>query len=136
MRRVVVDTSALIRLYVPDGEVPAGLVDDIDRAVSGDTALLVPDLALAEAGQVLRKKEQSGFLSPSETDEILGAILDLPLDVVGHRGLLTDAIAVGRAHNLTVYDALFLALALDRRAYLMTADARLMAAFSSEQEPS
>ena len=134
MRRIVLDTSAIIRLYVPDGVVPEGLADDLDSAASGDVALLVPELALAEVGQVLKKKEQAGFLTPAESDEILDAILGLPLDIVGHRDILRTAVDVARDRGLTVYDALFLALALDRKAELVSADARLMAAFATEIE--
>ena len=133
MRRVVLDTSAIIRLYVPDGAVPDGLAEDVDRAASGDVALLVPELALAEIGQVLKKKEEAGFLTSSECDEILDAVLGLPLDVVGHRDILRAAIDVSRDRSLTVYDALFLALALDRRAELTSADKRLSAAFAAER---
>ena len=133
MKRVVLDTSAIIRFYVPDGDVPEGLAEDVDAAVSGDVALLVPELALAEVGQVLKKKENAGFLAPAESDEILEAILGLPLDVIGHRDILSSAIDVSRRRNLTVYDALFLALALVHRAELISADKKLLRAFSMER---
>ncbi len=132
MRRIVLDTSAIIRLYVPDGVVPKGLADDLDGAASGDVALLVPELALAEVGQVLKKKERAGFLTAAESDEILDAILGLPLDIVGHRDILRTAVDVSRSRGLTVYDALFLALALDRKAELVSGDKRLLAAFAAE----
>ncbi len=134
MRRIVLDTSAIIRLYVPDGVVPEGLADDLDRAASGDVALLVPELALAEVGQVLKKKEKAGFLTPAESDEILDAVLELPLDIVGHREILRTAVDVSRDRGLAVYDALFLALALDRKAELVSADVRLQAAFAAESD--
>lgn len=133
MRRLVLDTSAIVRLYVPDGPLPEGLAEELDRAASGDVALLVPELALAEVGQVLKKKERAGFLAPAESDEILEAILALPLDVVGHRAILRAALEVSRRRNLTVYDGLFLALALDRRAELVSADERLRSAFAAER---
>jgi len=132
MRRVVLDTSAIIRLYIPDGPVPAGLPKDVEDAARGDVALLVPEIALAEIGQVLARREAAGILTASECDEILDAILDLPLDVIGHRGLLRSALEIARKRNLTVYDGLFLALALDRRADLTSVDKRLSSAFAAE----
>ncbi|MCK6526320.1 type II toxin-antitoxin system VapC family toxin [Myxococcota bacterium] len=122
MRSVVIDSSALIRLYLPDGPLPEGLEDVVDSASRGDALLLVPELALAEAAQVLRKKELAGLLSAPEADEVLEAILGLPLHVVGHRELLLLALTLSRTHRATVYDALFLALSVDRGAGLMTAD--------------
>ena len=81
----------------------------------------------------MKKKEQAGFLSSTECDEILDAILELPLDVIGHRGILRAAVKLSRKRRLTVYDALFLALAQDRRAALISADGRLSAAFAAER---
>lgn len=129
MKVTVIDTSALIRLYVPDGPVPSGLEDAIEDAWRGDGALLMPNLALVEAAQVLCKKEQRGFLSAEEVDEIFDAILDLPIETIGHRDLLVEALALARAHALTMYDALFLATAKARKAELITADAALRKAF-------
>ena len=91
MNLSVVDTSALIRLYVPDGPVPQGLEEAVDAAGRGDAALLVPELALAEVGQVLLRKETAGVLSSSEAAEILEAVITLPLEVVGHRALMLTA---------------------------------------------
>ncbi len=129
MKGYVIDTSALIRLYVPDGPLPEELEAAVEAAWRSDAALIVPELALAEAAQVLRKKEKAGFLQPAETEEILSSLLLLPLEIVGHRDLLEDALAVARNDDLTVYDALFLVLARSKGADLVTADAVLATAF-------
>ena len=50
MRAVVVDTSALIRLYVPDGPIPEGLEAAMGAAWRGEALLIAPDLLLAEVG--------------------------------------------------------------------------------------
>ncbi|MSP59890.1 MAG: PIN domain-containing protein [Myxococcales bacterium] len=121
----VADTSALIRLFVPDGPLPDGFESAIDAAGRGDLILLVPDLATAEAAQVLHKKEQGGLLKRVEADEILALLLALPFETVGHAPYLPRAVALARTHRLTVYDALFLAVATARHATLYTADAKL-----------
>jgi predicted nucleic acid-binding protein len=133
MKAFVVDTSALIRLFVPDGPIPNGLEDAVDLAWRGEAALLAPELALAEAAQVLCKKERAGYLSADESDAIRAEILGVPVDYTGHGGLLEDAVSIARDCDLTVYDALFLALANQRRAELITADARLLG--RREQRP-
>jgi predicted nucleic acid-binding protein len=129
MTVAVLDTSALIRLYVPDGPLPTGLEEAIEDAWRGDGALMMPELALAEAAQVLWKKEQRGLLTTEEVEEILDAILDLPIESLGHRDLIAEALALAREHSLTAYDALFLAVAAQRKADLITADAALRKAF-------
>jgi len=122
MKVAVLDTSALIRLFVPDGPLPEGLEELVALALRAEAVLYVPGVALAEAAQVLRKKEKAGYLTPAEADLILQALLDLPLDLVSERALATDAMALARATGLTVYDALFVALAKKKRGELVTAD--------------
>ncbi|MDY7037936.1 MAG: type II toxin-antitoxin system VapC family toxin, partial [Thermodesulfobacteriota bacterium] len=83
----------------------------VASAWRGETALLVPESVLAEVVRVLWKKEGAGSLNSSEVDQMLFYILDLPIEIVGHDDLLPDAVLIARSHNLTIYDALFLALA-------------------------
>ena len=76
MRIIVPDTSALARLYVPDGPIPEGLEEAVNAAWRGEIALVVPELALAEFVQVLWKKEQAGYLRSLEVDEIVAAFMN------------------------------------------------------------
>ena len=132
MKIVVVDTSALIRLYVPDGPIPDNLEEHISSALSAETTLLIPELALAEFAQVLWKKEQAGHLTSSEVDEIMSAFLDLPLEIFGHYDILSEALSLARRYTLSVYDALFLALAGNRKAEFITADQILKDVFGKD----
>ena len=129
MKLAVADTSALIRLFVPDGPIPPGFEAFVESAWRADALLLAPELALAEAGQVLHRKVQQGLLQSDQADEILEAILDLPLEFIGHRELIPAAIKVAQSHRCTVYDALFVALAIARGGSLFTADEALANAF-------
>ncbi|MFO8071181.1 MAG: type II toxin-antitoxin system VapC family toxin [Polyangia bacterium] len=129
MSVAVVDTSALVRLYVPDGPLPRDLEAAVESAWRGDGVLMAPELVFVEAAQVLLKKETRGVLTRKETSLIMDAILDLPLEALGHRDLLPGAISLSRDHSLNAYDALFLSAAVNRGASLITADARLRAAF-------
>jgi len=126
--RWVLDASAAIRLFVPDGPLPAQVEDAIDAAARGDDTLLAPELLPAEVAQVLLKKERAGLLEPSEAAQVQQAIDELPVVLVSHRELLPGANRLARAHGLTIYDALYLALAKGRHAHLLTADERLGAA--------
>jgi len=86
---------------------------------------MAPEIALAEAAQVLRKKELAGYLSREEADAILSEVLSLPLELTGHRELAETSTAIARERNLSVHDSLFLALAETRHAGLITADEAL-----------
>lgn len=131
MKTVVLDTSALIRLYVPDGPLPKGLEEHIALAWQAEAVVIIPELALVEAAQVLWKKESAGYLESSEVDEICTCILELPLEIIGHYALLPDVFSIVRQHQLTAYDALFIVLAQKRKAGLITADQKLLKVFQN-----
>jgi predicted nucleic acid-binding protein len=131
MRSVVVDTSALIRLFVPDGPVPDGLEALLADAERGDVVVEMPELAWAEVVEVLRKKESRGLLDAETVDAITETLMHLPIRFVSHRELIQDALRIARSNALTVYDSLFFALATARRGGLVTADDRLARAFAA-----
>ena len=54
----VLDTSALLRLYLADGPLPPSLELAMQRGCSGDALLLIPDLCLLECASVLLKQVQ------------------------------------------------------------------------------
>lgn len=125
MKATVIDTSALLRFYIPDGPLPDGLEATVESALRSEVTLLAPELALAEAAQVLLKKQQAGLLKTAEANDILAALLDLPIDFIGHRELLPTALPLAHQLAITVYDALFLSLAAMQHAALITADKSL-----------
>ncbi len=125
MRIAVLDTSALLRLFIPDGPVPDGLEEIVEQAWRAEAILLAPEQALSEAGQVLLKKQEAGLLEASEVGEILKSILSMPLETMGHREILADSLHLAAKKKLTVYDALFVVLASKRGAELYTADRKL-----------
>ena len=75
----VLDTSALLRLYLVDGPLPPLLEPVIHRGCSGDALLLIPDLCLLECASVLLKQVQRQLLSADESRAILADVLQLPL---------------------------------------------------------
>ena len=121
----VVDTSALIRLFVPDGPIPDTLEGALRSAERGEDVLCAPDLILAEAGQVLHKKRIAGLLTDDEVSRMVGDILSLPIRITPHSDIISPACQIAAREVLTVYDALFLALAEKLGGRLITADAVL-----------
>ena len=131
----VIDTSALLRLFIPDGDVPAWLHAFVGDAERGLHQAIAPELLAAEAANAVLKKQRLGELSASEAAELLADIMALPIRLMPHRPLVDAAFQQARQLNLTVYDALFLALAVDRGAVLFTADADLAQAARSLEIP-
>ena len=89
------------------------------------SGLIAPELIYAECGQVLHKKRTQKILTDEELNGLLDSILDLPIRLFAHGDLLKPACDLAAELNLTVYDALFLALAKRHSAPLLTADGKL-----------
>ena len=122
----VVDTSALIRLFVPDGPLPndfEGFLRGVERGIN---IVIAPELLLAEAANVINKKQISGELSESESDQLFSEILSFPVRLFPHRPILPRAFELARVHKLTVYDTLYLSLAEEHGAVIFTCDRRLL----------
>lgn len=118
----VIDTSALIRLFVPDGPLHPEVETAFNRAASGADLVLAPHLLLAEAANVLLRKRRRDELSAQELRELLQAVESLPIRLCEHGPLLFPACALAEAHGLSAYDALYLAVAEQHSARLITND--------------
>ncbi len=122
----VVDTSALIRLFVPDGSLPDGF-DEFMRGVErGLNTAIAPELLLAEAANVINKKRKSEEFDENESNQLLSAILSVPIRLFPHQPVIFRAFKMAGEHNLTVYDTLYLALAEDHGAVIFSADRKLL----------
>jgi len=67
----VVDTSAIVRLFVPDGPLHPEIEAALNRAMHGADVVLAPDLMLAESANVLLRKQRRGELSSEEARAII-----------------------------------------------------------------
>lgn len=119
---LVIDASVAIKWYVPEDD------DTRARAILGSgRPLLAPDLILAEIGNILRKKMRHGTLAPQDAEEIAECFLrETGMSVVSSTVLLLRAVQLATAHGLSVYDALYVALAVQDNIVAVTADERLV----------
>jgi predicted nucleic acid-binding protein len=121
----VVDTSALIRLVVPDGPLPNDFEAFWRGVERGLNIAIAPELLLAETANVLTKKHTAGELSKVESDQLHSDILAVPIRFFPHRPVILRAFELAIAHRLTVYDTLYLALAEEHSAVIFTGDSKL-----------
>ncbi len=119
--RLVVDASVAIKWYVPE----LGSADAVAIFQTGHD-LLAPDLLVAELGNILWKKVRRGEISADEGGVIVDAFLTAcPLALWPSGPLLRPALEIATAFDRTVYDSLYLAVALAEGVPLVTADERL-----------
>jgi predicted nucleic acid-binding protein len=99
----VVDTSALIRLFVPDGPMADGFEDFLYGIERGINTAIAPELLIVEAANVLNKKQISGELSGDESYRLLADLLSVPIRIFPHRPLIQRAFDLARKYQLSVY---------------------------------
>lgn len=85
--------------------------------------LLVPDLLIVEVGSVLWKKSRSNEITGDDVRAIMHAFtVHSPLSLIQSSELMPSALELAMAQDLTVYDSLYIALAIATSAKLVTVD--------------
>ena len=117
MTRYVIDASVAVEYLL---KTPLGLAmaDLIERA-----ALIAPELLDAEVLSALRGAVLGGRLDEARALAALDDLADWPLDRIPNRTLAR--LAWRHLHNVSAYDAFYIATARAHNAALLTADGRL-----------
>src|SRR5688572_1359356 len=126
MPSVVVDASIAVKWLVPE----PGSDWAIQRRESWreqDLFPCAPDFLLVELHNIIWKKARRGQIQP--TDPVIGLVptFGLNLNWWPAQSLLSTAFLRAIQHDITIYDALYVALAQHLRATLCTADLVLAA---------
>ena len=119
---IVVDASAAVEVLL---NTPAG-GRVAERLFAAGETLHAPHLLDIEIAQVLRRYASSGELEPARGLEALEDLANLPLTRYPHDFFLPRIWEL--RHNVTAYDAVYLALAEALAAPLLTRDAALASA--------
>jgi predicted nucleic acid-binding protein len=89
-----------------------------------DEELIAPSLWLVEAANALWRRTATGELTARQANARLSALLDAPVASLAMETLVTAALQLASAIDHPVYDCLYLALAIDRTTFVVTADRR------------
>lgn len=119
---IVADASALVEVLLRRQTAEA----IANRLFASGLALQVPHLLDVEVAHVIRRHAASGAIDPERGRELLSDLVDLPMQRHPHDWLLPRVWEL--RHNLTAYDALYVALAEALDAPFVTRDQRLAAA--------
>jgi predicted nucleic acid-binding protein len=129
----VLDASVAVKWFLPPAaetlvaEARQLLKDYRDRTLH----IVVPDLFWLEAGNVLWKAARRGLFSLSSAEEALRTLDEWDFPTLPSRPLLDEAFAIAAAFDRTVYDSVYVALAVASRFPLITADERLANALAA-----
>jgi predicted nucleic acid-binding protein len=116
----VVDASVVLKWFVPEIHSEAAR-----RLLAAPHEFVSPDVLFAEVGNAIWKKVRKGELTAEDGRKLAADISGIAVETIATRGLMVDAHALATTTGLTVYDALYLALAVRLETALITADDKL-----------
>jgi predicted nucleic acid-binding protein len=130
---LVLDASVALKWVVPSANEPlaAESLRLLKRYTDGEINFIVPDIFWAEVGNVLWKgvrqqRWQPGFAGTTAADMRVRDFF-----TVASQELLVEALTIALAHDRSVYDCLYVALAIQFKIEMITADERLANALAS-----
>jgi predicted nucleic acid-binding protein len=103
----------------------------LDRFGKGQVDFLVPDLFWVELGNVLWKAARVGRCNPKDAEEAMLAMRSRNLPTVPSDKLLEEALSIALTFDRTMYDSVYVALAVQAHCELITADERLANALAA-----
>ncbi len=115
----VVDTSLVIKWFVPEVHSEAAR-----RWLGASHDYVAPDLLFSEAGNVVWKKVRRRELYETDARHLVTDLARVAVETVATRSLLEDALAIALTTGITVYDAMYLTLAVRLETAVITGDDR------------
>lgn len=133
MTRWILDASVAAKWYLPATTEPFALeaYEIFARWRRNEIKLIVPDHFWVELGAVLWKAVRQGRLDRDSAQSGMRRLLGQDLPVVSGVNLIEAALAIALEHQRTVYDTLYVALAIQESGEMITADERLVNALGS-----
>ncbi len=133
MSLVVVDASVAVKWFLPEtGESlvseAIALLDEYDRE---EVRFAVPDLFYVETASAIWKAVRVGRVPRAFGDQALVLLTQRKFPTVPSLKLLDKAFQIAVDHGRTVYDSLYVALAVQTNSQLITADERLANSLAS-----
>ena len=127
MSLVVVDASVAAKWFLPEDREALvsealALLDKYDRE---EVQFVVPDLFYVETASAIWKAVRAGRVSRAFGDQALDLLTQREFPTVPSLKLLDNAFEIATAYGRTVHDSLYVALAAQRNAQIITADERL-----------
>lgn len=113
---IVVDASIVVKWAVEEPGRPEALA-----VLEADGPFVAPDLIFAELANVLRRKERMGEIAVEQTALAVEAVAGALFATFPSSDVWPEALRLARLLDHSVYDCMYLAVALDRGP-LVTAD--------------
>ncbi len=133
MTSVVVDASVAVKWCLPSvrEELVAEAEGLLESSRRDQFRFLVPDLFWVEVANALWKAVKRSEMSSNNAAAALSFLRDLDIATLPSIDLVPQAMDLAIGHGRTVYDSLYVALAMQSKSSLITADERLANALAA-----
>lgn len=125
--KIVLDASFAM-LWLGKEKDSASVAEFDTRVRAGTLDIHSPEMFVPETANAVWKSVRRGLRTLDEGVQMFEAALAMPVQLHRHRDLATAAFDLALRRGLTVYDSLYVALALKEVLPLFTADRRLASA--------
>src|SRR5205809_1380967 len=133
MSVMVVDASVAAKWFLPkQGETLTDEALEMVRChTRGEILFIVTDLFWAEVANIFWKTVRQGRCAKAVAETALASLQQTKLTTVPSQTLLKSAFGIATAFDRTVYDGLYVAVAVLLKIHLITADQRLVNALAA-----
>jgi predicted nucleic acid-binding protein len=121
MKTYVLDASVVAAAFFQEEHEGASR-----KVLTSGHSLIAPDLIHTEVANVIWKRHIRGEIDAGEAGRLLADVLALPLQLTPCGDLIESALELALRMGRSVYDCLYLALALQTDSVMITADRRLV----------
>jgi predicted nucleic acid-binding protein len=124
---IVLDASVAVKWFLPEKveTLATEALALLDRCGKNEIQIIVPDLFWVEFASVLWKAIRRDNFPKASADAALASLKRFDFRTVPSLKLLDNAFEIATAYGRTVYDSLYVALAVQTNSQLITADERL-----------
>jgi predicted nucleic acid-binding protein len=130
---VVVDASVAVKWCLPSlrEELVAQAEELLASSRREEVQFLVPDLFWVELANALWKAVRRNEISSNNAASAISFMRDLDIATVPSIDIVPQALDLAISHGRTVYDSLYVALAMQSKSEMITADERLADALAA-----
>lgn len=125
MNRIVVDASVVLKWYLSDEKHSYTALQILDKYVSYEVEILAPSLLEYEVLNGLFIARKRGRIQEEMVVTAVEGFLSLEIELKALSFFYPEVLFFSESHNLSAYDASYLAVANEEGALLVTADKNL-----------
>ena len=122
--RYVLDATVAVRWFLPGQDDDGSAAKVLALFLAGDIVFLAPENLVHEFCGIICKHFRLRNRSPDDALGTLDKFFALPIEYVGSRELIKDAVGLAFRHNKTFYDMYYFSVGRNRDIPVCTADER------------